>query len=232
VAVAAVAGVVAGTLVIVHQADSSDAPPVTSGRQVPDAIKVDRGPATAAEVTAAMAHCKLPGVKRMEPLWSRKVAEVTPGRSGTDAVVLAKNTPAPTGNGVALGLVLCFPRGLSSVVVDREWAEQPTEAQGMTKINGGFAGASKGPNKPLIVEFTGLYRVRPNIVRLQTRLVWKTGTTAWFDGAVDGGFAYLASGVALPGHSLTDMGSKTEPYGIRQEFRAYDSSGNPVPLQY
>jgi hypothetical protein len=75
--------------------------------------------------------------------------------------------------------------------------------------------------------------VLPNIAHLQTRLVWKTGTTGWFDAAVDDGFAYLASAVALPpGQSLTSMGGKTEPYGIREEFRAYDANGNLVPLQY
>jgi hypothetical protein len=129
-------------------------PPVASGSQVPDAIKVDRGPATAAEVKAAMGRRTPPGVKRMEPLWSRKVAEVIPGQSATGVIVLAKNTPAPPGDGVALGLGVCYTRTRSGGVDDHAWAEHPTEAQGITKLAGGFMNAGyNGPGKPRVVEF-------------------------------------------------------------------------------
>jgi len=129
---------------------------------------------------------------------------------------------------------MCFTRGQSTAVSDRAWAERPTEAQGMIKLAGGFSGAgSAGASEPLLVEFAALYRVRPEIAHLQTRLVWKQGATAWFEGVVDNGLAYTQSLASVPpGQFGSDMISKKEPYGVRQEFRAYDSSGNPVPLQY
>jgi hypothetical protein len=86
-------------------------------------------------------------------------------------------------------------------------------------------------------EFSSLHRVRKEIVRIQSRYVWNGGEGPWYEGVVQGGFAYTASFVAYAAGQYSPTPRKPTDKtlrhpGVQQEFRAFDSLGNPVPLQY
>jgi hypothetical protein len=66
-----------------------------------------------------------------------------------------------------------------------------------------------------------VYRARPEIARVEARSVWKGKFGAWTEGVVSDGFAYTevqANGKFVLGNHL------------KQQVRAFDAAGKPVPV--
>jgi hypothetical protein len=228
-AVAAVAAVIAGTT-LAGQRGVDTAPPITN-MPVPDAIKVDVGPASAAELANLKRSCRT--ALRQAPdevLWSRKVYRFATldkkKQKLTGVVALMKVSKPLAQSGHSLGIVFCTATGSGHDVLDSNWSARPTPAQGMVTIDelgyvemGGPVDNS-GTNE--INEAWGMYRVRPEIARIQSRLVWAGGSTPWYEGVVLDGIAYA---------DATDTITKSPKPKSQREFRAFDKFGKPVPLQ-
>jgi hypothetical protein len=237
IAVAAVGAIVAGTLAISNQGpEALPGPPRvaasagTTSSSAPAAEKIDRGPASKAEADAAAKSCRLPGATRSEVLWSRRVAIPDRARLRQGVAVLVKNTPGQPGDVYGLGLMVCFAGGAGSAIHDSAWTKQPTRTQGLISLGGSGSIGHPGGNRPAIAQFQSLYRVRPEIARIQSRYVWDKGTGQWLEGVVTDGFAYTASGATIPNYKESADG--TDANGGHEELRAFDSLGNPVPIQY
>jgi hypothetical protein len=244
VAVAAVSGVVAGTLAITNRAEEVlPAPPAAASPSTPVVDKskivrvakdfrIDLGPATAAEAARAARNCQFPGVKRTSVLWSRKVSTPSPGRPNSGVMVLTKATPGQPGTTYKLGLFACFVGGGTSAVRDSAWREQPSAARGgvTLALTGSVAGDGRGG--PSLADFQALHRIRPEIARVQSRLVWGDGHGQWIEGVVAGGFAFTHSAALIPsGQYKPPAGDgQPRPGDPQEEYRAWDAEGRVVPL--
>ncbi|QNE17075.1 hypothetical protein F1D05_03080 [Kribbella qitaiheensis] len=226
-AVAAVAAVIAGATLAGHWGEKT-APPVINS-PVPDAITVDLGPASAAELAKLKQSCRTALYQPAdEVLWSRKVkrfASLDNAKNLTGVVALMRVSQPKAQPGHSLGILFCTATGQGDDVLDGRWTAGPTPAQGMltidelTYVQGGMP-----PNGAPLIEIKetwGMYRVRPEITRIQARWVWSGGASPWYEGVVQDGIAY-----ADATDSLTQL---PKPHSVR-EFRAFDKNGNPVPL--
>ncbi|ADB32281.1 hypothetical protein Kfla_3219 [Kribbella flavida DSM 17836] len=252
-AVGAVAAVAAGTVVVSNGRPGTDgAPaagpsasvsaPATPSQQpttprtptssatasAPWLAEVDLGPAGAAETAAVAKRCKVPGAKKVEPLWSRKVAVPGIRTPPSGVVVLTKSTPGQPGGTYGQGLFACFPAGMSAAVRDTAWSEQPTRANGVVTLadTGSVGGA--GDDKPSFASFQTLFRARPEIARIESRATWRGGHGQWTKGAVAGGFAYTHSTAIIP---AGEYDPDTQSNGVQQQIRAFDADGNQVPVR-
>jgi hypothetical protein len=240
IAVAAVSAVVAGTLVISNQisAPVPGSPPVAGGASsrpgtaadaAPGAVKLDRGPVSRSVAEAEAKLCRFTGAKQSQIVWSRRVASPGSAVGKEGVVVLMNNTPGQPGGFYNLGLMACFPVGAGSAIRDSAWNKQPTPAQGLIVLSAsGIVRSDR--NQQASMQFQTLYRVRPEIVRLQARYVWDKGAGPWFEGVVTNGFAFTATSAMIP-HSKEPAGGSDPNHG-HEELRAFDSLGNPVPLTY
>ncbi|TDU84064.1 hypothetical protein EV138_6533 [Kribbella voronezhensis] len=217
-AVTAVAAVIAGATLAAHRGDNT-APPITS-TPVPDAIKVDLGPASPAELAKVQRNCPTSPTQRTEVLWSRKVrwfSTFMENEKLTGVVALLRVSPP----GENPGLVFCTASGgHGHAASDFAWSLQPTPAQGLVTIDElthVLIGSPVGGGTSTTYEETwGLHRVRPEIARIQSRTIGAIGP-AWYEGVVLDGVAYT--------DNFADRGASG-----RTEFRAFDKYGNPVPL--
>lgn len=192
----------------------------------------DLGPATPAELAAAVKSCRVPGARRSEVLWSRKIAALPPTAFGDGVIVLTKSTPGQPGGYYDLGLFACYPGGNGSAVLDTAWKQQPTRAKGMVTVSGIGSIASEGSGRPAIANYRALHRVRPEIARIQSRYVWSGGQSAWTDGVVVDGFAYTASVATIPAGQYTPpRADGHDTNSLKQEYRAFDTQGRPVPIR-
>jgi hypothetical protein len=155
--------------------------------------------------------------------------------------------PSSTTTAFNLGVRLCVtrtpspkrgPLGSIIVVADKLWTSRPTAAQGLlafptigsdfvTKSGALPSWTRKGIPDPKAkdsgtLQTWTLYRARPEIARVEARSVWNGKFGEWTEGVVDNGFAYTEVQVdGMFGHS--DQ--------LKQEVRAFDADGKPVPVQ-
>ncbi|WP_432935884.1 hypothetical protein ACQPXM_21795 [Kribbella sp. CA-253562] len=244
VAVAAVTAVVTGTLAVTGR-PAETAPPAASPTATPSSTptppstpgtaprswlpQVDLGPVSAAEATRAANACKLPGVRQVRPLWSRLVALPASRGAQKGVIVLTKSTPGQPGGTYGEGVFACFANGGGAAVRDTDWNRQPTPATGAVLISSVGIVGSEGSGKPSFASFQTLFRVRPEIARIESRAVWPEGHGQWTQGAVASGFAYTHSTAVIPAgqYRATPEGTSN----LDQQFRAYDADGKPVPLK-
>ncbi|MEU0091248.1 hypothetical protein [Kribbella sp. NPDC006257] len=226
-AVTAVAAVIAGATLISHQGDNT-APAVTDS-VVPDAIKIDLGPASPAELAKVQRTCQT-ALRQTgdEILWSRKVkrfASISNEKNRTGVVALMKVSQPKAQPGRSLGILFCTATGSGHDVLDSAWTAEPTPAQGILAIDElNYIETGMPPNGAPTVsvdEFWGMYKVRPEIARIQSRLVWSGGAGPWYEGVVKDGIAYA---------DAADSISKSDRPGKVREFRAFDNRGRQVPL--
>ncbi len=237
IAVGAVAAVVAGTIVLTNGDQGAPGVTSTTPSNTPSAVRTatkptstplgleiptdaDLGPVPAAEAaTVANKSCKLPnepGV-HVQVLWARRIRAL----KGSGMVLLVKG-PSQPGGYFNQGIATCVAGMSISAVRDTDWAKRPTAAQGLSILGvNGFSEAAAG-GKPARSQLWGLYRVRSNIVRIESRMVWKNGSAPWIKGIVDGGYAYTDSRAVSP---------KGLPTNLDVQYRAYDAQGNEVPVK-
>jgi hypothetical protein len=251
VAVGAVAAVVAGTLVVT---DDPAADPGVAGRPAPSTVspalgapKVDRGALSPTLLHQLHSDCRWPN----EPadaklLWSRHVRGITTDSTAAVAVAIQpkkfplsaeksaargktnrRGTP-PGPSAFELGVRVCMTRtpqsaelgasGATVVVPDKVWTAQPTAEQGLKALGTSGDRTRNGGT----LQLWTLYRARPEIARVEARSVWKGEFGEWTAGVVEGGFAYTevqATGKFVNGDHL------------KQEVRAFDAAGKPVPVK-
>jgi hypothetical protein len=239
-AVGAVGAVVAGTLVLVDgprrtpvpageastsptrgttpQSTKHSASPVSPQPVIvlPFPTSADLGPVPAAEANAAaQKDCRLPDArsKAIQVLWARQVHGIS---TASKVLTLLVKGPAQPGGTYDQGIALCQPGLGIFPVSDAQWAKTPGR-EGVIAIGG--SGFSTGPTKMTFQLWT-VYRARPEIVRIESRYVWKGGSGPWIKGVVADGFAYTDS-------RATPVGTIQ---GMRQELRAYDANGRLVPI--
>ncbi|MEU4389683.1 hypothetical protein [Kribbella sp. NPDC023855] len=251
VAVGGVAAVVAGTLVM---SEKPSADPGVAGTPAPSAVspalgapKVDRGALSPALLAGIQADCRWPDEPEdAKLLWSRQVRGITTDSTAAVAVAIqpkkfppsAEKSAARKKSGLGaspgpsafeLGVRVCMTRtppstrlggaGATVVVADKVWKSQPTAAQGLQALDtNGFAMTENGRT----LQLWTLYRARPEISRVEARAVWKGKTGEWTEGVVEGGFAYTE--VQLDGKFT--LGEH-----LKQQVRAFDAAGKPVPVK-
>ena len=214
VSIAAVAAVVAGTLVVSNR--PSDGPPVAGTATAAAPTSSSLGAVTDAEATAAFVKSCEPRLHRelKQPLtvvWARRV----PGKTSkaTDILMIVKGSGAP-------GIASCLaPSGGGMWQKDPSgWTDLPTQKQGLASLIGGTSSTSEP--KPESRIWT-LYRARPEIARVESRYVSKGTVGPWQRGYVDSGYAYTDNRAdkVLTASSL------------RQQVRAYDAHGRLLPIE-
>jgi hypothetical protein len=227
-AAASVGAVVSAGLIAINgssEVATTGAPPGTTGSPRGTTATLDRGTPTAADLAAALKRCQPDGTKRTDVVWSREVAGPAP--NGDAVVLLVKTTPGQQGGTYGLGLRACFSHGVSGSVRDQVWVTRPTAAQGLVTLSGVGAIRSAGRGEPAVAQYESLHRVRPEIVRIESRYVWPAGHGPWSRGVVAGGLAYTASSATIPaGQYKSGNGAS----GVREELRAFDALGRPVSL--
>ncbi|MEV6414972.1 hypothetical protein [Kribbella sp. NPDC051718] len=230
---AAVAAVLAGTLVAVDQyGGSNQADPPAAGDT--DIVDRDLGPATPQQIDAAIKACMIPHSRPLQTVWSRRVLGPD-GPADTPGTILLVREPAPRPAGHPPLSFCLAPIPVATGHEEREIAKLPTAAQGILIIDRttdltrpagrpGELPKSRPDRSNVGAEVgTSLIRVRPGIARLESRYVWKDGAGLWSEGAVADGFGFT--------QSVVDTGTAPR-VEQREEFRAFDSSGNQVPLRY
>jgi hypothetical protein len=230
VAVGSVAAVVAGTLVITGKPSSDPGVAGTPARPAvtPARIGVDLGAVPRAFSSNLLRDCTFPEEKgTVKLLWSRHVRGITKDSSASVAVALNSTSRHPAM--AKLGYRICMTRmpvsgrlgpvGTVAVVADRAWTARPSAAHGLVLLgtNDTDLTADSG-----ILQAWTIYRARPEIVRVESRYVWKGETGEWTTGIVDGGFAYTEVQV----HGKFKLGDR-----LKQEVRAFDAAGKPVPVK-
>ncbi|MFI5694898.1 hypothetical protein ACIA58_23790 [Kribbella sp. NPDC051586] len=215
VAVGAVAAAVAGTLVITNRppADPGVAGSATAATPTRTGLEVVPN----AEATAAFAKSCEPRmhVKLDRPLtvaWARRVPGANPGK--TEILMIVK------GSGTS-GIASCVaPDGGGGWERDPSprWSQLPTRKEGLAGLTSGSSSASTP--KPASRMWT-LYRARPEVARIEARLVWKGTVGPWQRGYVDSGYAYADSRMNVEVPAST----------VRQEVRAYDAQGRLLPIE-
>jgi hypothetical protein len=242
---AAVAAVLAGTLVAVDQhtgSNQADVPPAGDSK----VINRDLGPASPQQIAAAIKACMIPHSRPLQTVWSRRV--VGPGGpADTPGTILLVREPAPRPAGHPPLSFCLAPWPVATGHEESEIAKLPTAAQGILILDrtadfnspttsadptwklpsSGSPGkvSTSGPiGRTVGAEVgTSLLRVRPGIARLESRYVWNGGAGPWSAGAVADGFGFT--------QSVADTGT-TPRVQQHEEFRAFDAAGNQVPLQY
>lgn len=213
VAVGAVAAAVAGTLVITNRppADPGVAGPVTAA--TPTSLEVV--PDAEATVAFAKSCQRRLHVVLSQPLtvvWARRVPGANP--QTTDILMIVK------GSGTS-GIASCLaPSGAGGFDKDpsASWTNPPTPQKGLAGLTGGISSASTP--KPASRMWM-LYRARPEIARIESRLVWKGTASPWQPGHVDSGYAYADNRLTVAVPAST----------VRQEVRAYDAQGRQLPVR-
>ncbi|WP_020384874.1 hypothetical protein [Kribbella catacumbae] len=251
IAIGGVAAVVAGTLVVT---DKPTADPGVAGTPAPSGVspasgapKVDRGAVPAALLPKLQGDCQWPNeTENPNLLWTRHVRGIT-GDSTTAVAVAsqpkksdpppvtrnatgerARRGSSPGSSAYNLGVRLCLTRtpsaGLGSigstvVVANKVWTARPTAAQGLVALD--TSGFEMTKNNGTLQLWT-LYRARPEIARVEARSVWKGKFGEWTEGVVDGGFAYT---------EVQTRGKFVNGDHLKQQVRAFDAAGNPVPVK-
>ncbi|MFI5707210.1 hypothetical protein [Kribbella sp. NPDC051620] len=239
---AAVAAVLAGTLVAVDQYTGSNQTDIPA-TGVSEVISRDLGPASPQQIQAAIKACMIPHSRPLETVWSRRVLGPG-GPADTPGTILLMREPAPRPAGHPPLSFCLAPTPVVTGHEESEIAKLPTATQGILIVarttdfrspdtapghlsSSGKPGtlvSSKPDRSSDGAEVgTSLVRVRPGIARLESRYVWDGGAGPWSEGAVADGFGFT--------QSVADTGT-TPRAQQHEEFRAFDSSGNPVPLQY
>jgi hypothetical protein len=215
VGVGAVAAVVAGTLVVTGRPSAS--PGVAGTTTTPTASRSSLEVVPDAEARALFAKsCAVRlHLQRDQPVtvrWARRVPGEQPGSS---EIVMIVQGAGSAGAGSCV-----VPHGSGG------WRKQPsavwtgglpTAAQGVAALTGGMS--SNSAPKPTSRVWM-VYRVRPEIARIEARLVAGNVVGNWTPGYVDDGYAYADSRV-----SVEVAASRS-----RQEVRAYDAQGKQVPV--
>ncbi|MER7247073.1 hypothetical protein [Kribbella sp. NPDC000426] len=210
VAVAAVGAAVAGTLVITNRAPSDPGVAGTATAAVPTPTGlpvVSDAEAIAAytESCERRLHSKLD--RPLTVAWARRVPAANPRT--TDILMVVKGSGA---SGVATCVV---PAGGGGWQRDPSFLDVPTKKQGLTGVSGGTSSAPTGSR------IWTLYRARPEIARIESRLVWKSVVSPWQRGTIDDGYAYADNRVT----------AVVDAMYVEQEVRAYDAQGRPVPVE-
>lgn len=216
VGVGAVAAVVTGTLVITGRSaeDPGVAGPATAA--TPTATPAGLEVVPDSEATAAFAkscerrvHEKL--ARPLTVVWARRVPGAKP--TSTDILMVVR------GSGTS-GIASCVaPSGGGGWQMDvGPWINPPTRKKGLAGLTGGTSSVSTP--KPTS-RIWMLYRVRPEIARIESRLVWKGVTSPWQPGYVDHGYAYADNRADVLVDAMT----------VRQEVRAYDAQGRLLPYE-
>ncbi len=209
-----------GTVPPVTASSTTPTPTVPSSAMTPQGdaeipAKIDLGPAS----DKLLARCNRPGYP--EPgvdIWSRQVK----GPEGPALIAVFKTDPKPYSQ---LGIRYCEAMASGSGgggIQDDVWSKQPTRKQGLTKVLDG-AWLKPLPTPPGYPDEGrwALFHARPEIATIKSRLVWKGGTGPWTEGVVHQKMAYTDSRANFPGKT---------PAGLREEIRAYDANGRPVPV--
>jgi hypothetical protein len=243
---AAVAAVLAGSLVAVDRytgSNQADIPPAGGSEEV---INRDLGPASPEQIEAAIKACMIPHSRPLQTVWSRRV--VGPGGpADTPGTILLVREPAPRPAGHPPLSFCLAPWPVATGHEESEIAKLPTAAQGILILDrtadfnspttsadpvwkppsSGSPGkvSTSGPiGRTVGAEVaTSLLRVRPGIARLESRYVWNGGAGPWSAGAVADGFGFT--------QSVADTGT-TPRVQQHEEFRAFDAAGNQVRLRY
>ncbi|WP_433157744.1 hypothetical protein [Kribbella sp. CA-247076] len=247
--IAAVAAVVAGTLVITN-GPSDDAG--VAGQAAPDAkVGIDRGAVPQEDLRKLVSECTFPDEKRpTEVLWSRQVEGIT--QDSRTLVALARNTslpaapPATTPPSRTPGV---YPRGRVAGRMSeglqlgyrfcsvRLPASHELGAIGeVTRIPDAVWQAKPTPQRGLVtlggngghltanlrtLQASNHYRVLPEVATVEARYVLKDRSGPWTKGVVADGFAYTQ--VQASGHF-------TNGQQLRTEVRAFDARGKQIPI--
>ena len=183
----------------------------TTGAQ-PAVVPVDRGPATAAQIAAALRVCRYPTSSRLEAVWSRRVVSYVGGRPRVITALITKSTPGQPGGYYDLGLSGCFQFAMASIR-DTEWRVRVDPRHPVHDLSGMGSGATPGR-----YQFSMFYRVDPSVVRIESRYAWRGGAGPWYRGVVVDGLAYAAAYAAVPaGGGEPDL-----------QTRAFDAGGHEV----
>lgn len=155
--------------------------------------------------------------------------------------------PSSTTTAYNLGVRLCVTRtpasarlgsvGTIIVVADKVWETQPTAAQGLVAFDNNGSDRATDSATPVTSNRKGvpdltrkdsgtlqtwtLYRARPEIARVEARSVWNGKFGEWTEGVVDSGFAYTEVQV----EGKFGIGDQ-----LKQQVRAFDADGKPVPV--
>lgn len=244
VGVAAVAAVVAGTLVVTQNSDEPGVAGTSTPLASPEAkVGVDLGAVPQDDVAKIVADCQFPDEAGPAQLvWSRHVRGIT--KDSTALVALALNTKRATaqptvtrggrkpGTGGApswakLGYRFCMTRMPSSAklgavgavgrVDDKAWSTEPTAQRGLVTlgVDGSFT------SDLTTLQAWRLYRAHPDVAKVEARYVLDGKTGPWTNGVVDGGFAYI---------EVQAKGKFTVGEQLKTEVRAFDGKGRPVPI--
>lgn len=246
VAVGAVAAVVAGSITVLNRPAHDDGLPATETSPTPTARRTDpkshKVPAPASEQTsssviilpfptavdlgpvspeeakrvATAKKCHVPGggPGPLQVLWARRVKGVSPNSSVVTVIVkAAEQSTGPYSQEIAV----CQSGIGTYMIQDKYWNRQPTPQHGISAVVG--SSWSNEPTQMFFQHWT-IYRARPGIARIESRYVWNGGAGKWIRGVVAGAFAYTDSR-AIP------EGSRA---GLTEQFRAYDATGRPVPI--
>jgi hypothetical protein len=229
VAVAAVAAVVAGTLVITSR--PSPGPAVAGSPQqtaAPRRADFDLGAVPHKDLADLSRKCTFEGEQASGTtlLWSRRVRGATTG--STTTVALARNSTAAHSPGQKQGFRICAMRtlagqlgavGWTPIIADKTGTAHPTPAQGLVTL--GAIERELSADKTTLQSWA-FYRARPEIARVESRSVWQGKAGEWTEGVVDGGYAYTQVEI----HGRFGAGDHLE-----QEVRAFDAAGKPVPVK-
>lgn len=175
-------------------------------------ISVDRGPASDAQIRAALRVCRYPDAAAPVALWSRRVVTYISDRPRVITALITRTTPGQPGGYYDLGLSGCF-QFASASIRDTEWRVPVDARHPVNGLSGMGSGTSPGRN-----QFDMFYRVDPSIVRIESRYVWRGGAGAWYRGVVLDGFAFASAYADVPAGA-----GKPE-----LQTRAFDADGNEV----
>ncbi|MGY4765904.1 hypothetical protein ACXC9Q_03180 [Kribbella sp. CWNU-51] len=235
VAVAAVAAVVAGTLVITGRPSSDPGVAGTPSQtptqaQAPARIGVDLGAVPRGDASRLLSDCTFPrsdkgGVVKI--LWSRHVRGIT--RDSTTSVAVALNSRGSHPASARLGYRVCMTRvppsaklgavGSVGIVADQAWTARPTAERGLVTLGGSDTDFT---NDLGTLQAWTIYRARSDIARVEARYVLNGKAGEWTKGVVDGGFAYTE----VQAHGKFTVGQR-----LKAEVRAFDAAGKPVPVK-
>ena len=233
VAVAAVAAVVAGTLVITGRPSSDPGVAGTPAQtptqaQAPARIGVDLGAVPRGDVSKLLGDCTFPEEKgAVKILWSRHVRGIT--TDSTTSVAVALNSRGSHPASARLGYRFCMTRvppsgklgavGSVGRVADQAWTARPTAERGLVALGGSDTDFT---NDLGTLQAWTIYRARPDIARVEARYVVNGKAGEWTKGVVDGGFAYTE----VHAHGKFTVGQR-----LKAEIRAFDAAGKPVPVK-
>ncbi|MET9273050.1 hypothetical protein [Kribbella sp. NPDC003557] len=246
VGVAAVAAVVAGTLVVANRpSDDAGVAGTSTPQASPQAkVGVDLGAVPQRDVAKLITECQFPDEGGpAELVWSRHVRGIS--KDSTTMVAVARNTKPTTenpakikagrkpGTGGApswakLGYRYCMTRmppaaklgPVASVgrVGDEAWRTEPTPRRGLVALGGSNNDFTQDLHT---LQAWAVYRALPSVATVEARYVLDGQPGPWTKGVVEGGFAYTevqARGKFTVGEKLTT------------EVRAFDAQGKQIPV--